>query len=809
MTFDQSMSSLQQYESFFDAKGWKPLAYQKEVYEHYSKGRSGLVNAPTGSGKTYSLLVPMVLAGIQSGHSKGLYALWITPLRAIAQEIKDSAEELIQFYHLNWKVAIRTGDTAPSERKKQLDSPPQILITTPESLHLILASKGYSRFFRTLKCFVNDEWHELLSSKRAVQTELALSRLKSICNEFQIWGVSATIGNLEQAMEVLIGQGNNGMLIRANIKRKIEVKPLIPLNMNEMRWAGNLGTSLKRKVYEVILSHKTTLVFTNTRAQTERWFQELLESFPDLAGMMALHHGSLDREVRNWVEDALHRGILKAVVCTSSLDLGVDFRPVEAVVQIGSPKGVSRFFQRAGRSNHQPNFPSKIYFLPTHSLEVIEYTALSDSIEQKNFEDRPPVMLAFDVLVQYLVSLAVSDGFVAKEVLKEVRTTFSFADISDEEWNEVLLFITTGGSALKAYPDFRRVEYDPISERYIVRSRKIAMRHRLSIGTIVSDPMIRVKFLSGGFIGTVEERFITRLKADDHFIFSGRTLQLVQLKEDIAYVRRASGRKGQIPSYGGGRMSLSSNLGEQLRISMVNIPNHPLPILSDLVKIQNYYSHLPSAEDFLIEVYRAREGIHIFLYPFEGRQIHEALASLLAWRISKTRPISFSLAYNDYGLELLTTDDFDWKNTDFKALLSAENLFDDLTASINAVEMAKRRFRDIAGIAGLVFHGFPGKKKKERYLTASSGLFFSVFNDYDPKNLLFRQAIREVYEYQIEEDRLRRCLNRLMRLNFVLKTIEQPTPFCLPIMVDRLREGYSTENIEERLKRVVEEYANR
>jgi ATP-dependent Lhr-like helicase len=795
-----------EYESFFKARGWKSLAYQKEVYWHYEKGKSGLINAPTGSGKTYSLLIPIVLAGRDSGHTRGLYAIWITPLRAIAQEIKDSAEELIQYYQLDWKVAIRTGDTTPAERKKQFTTPPQILITTPESLHLIMAAKGYARFFRTLKCFVNDEWHELLSSKRAVQIELALSRLKKSCDELQIWGVSATIGNLKQAMEVLLGQGEEGVLIRSRIKRKIEVKPLIPLNMKEMKWAGNLGVQLKNKVYDVISSHKTTLVFTNTRAQTERWFQELLEAFPDLAGEMALHHGSLDREVRNWVEDALHRGVLKAVVCTSSLDLGVDFRPVEAVIQIGSPKGVSRFFQRAGRSNHQPELPSKIFFLPTHSLEVIEYTALKDSIEQRNFENRPPVMLAFDVLVQYLVTLAVSDGFISKEVLEEIRTTFSFADISDEEWNEVLLFITTGGAALQVYPDFRRVEFDPISERYIVRSRRIAMRHRMSIGTIVSDPMIRVKFLSGGFIGTVEERFLTRLKNDDHFIFSGRTLQLVQLKEDVAYVRRAKGRKGHIPAYGGGRMSLSSNLGEQLRTSMADIHKHNLPILSDLVNIQNYYSHVPSVDDLLIEVYHAREGIHIFLYPFEGRQIHEALASLLAWRISKNRSISFSLAYNDYGLELLTTDDFDWKNTDFRALLSLDNLFDDLSSAINAVEMAKRRFRDIAGIAGLVFHGFPGKKKKERYLTASSGLFFSVFNDYDPKNLLYRQAIREVYEYQIEEDRLRRCLDRLARLNLVMKTIEQPTPFCLPIMVDRLREGYSTEKIEERLKRVIEHY---
>lgn len=798
------------WETFFESKNWKPLPYQKKAFDRIFNGYNGLVNAPTGSGKTYSLLLPLFLKGLQLKHQKGLFAIWITPLRAIAQEIKESAEELSTFYSLNWDIQIRTGDTDTKTRQKQLRNPPQVLITTPESIHLILASKQYQRFFKKIRFFVVDEWHELLGSKRAVQVELALSRLKTIAPRLKIWGISATIGNLEQGMQVLLGNTKHfekKTLIRSGIQKKIEVHPLIPESLKEMRWAGNLGVAMKHMVYEVISKYKTTLIFTNTRSQTERWYQELLEAYPDLAGAIALHHGSLDRSVRYWVEEALHEGVLKAVVCTSSLDLGVDFRPVEAIVQIGSPKGVSRFFQRAGRSNHQPGAPSIIYFLPTHSMEVIEYMALKRSLQKSDFEARLPHILCFDVLSQYLVTLAVSDGFKPDEIYKEVKSSFCYADMTEKEWHEVLEYISTGGKAIKASGDFRKVDWIPKEGKYRVRNRRVAMRHRLSIGTIVSDGMMLVKFLKGGSIGMIEERFITGLFENDAFVFAGRVLKVVRIVDNTVLVRKAKSKDPKVPAYGGGRMSLSSQLGERLRNAIYELqkPRKQMPrLIRELLQTQAERAALPGPGTLLIEHYHSREGQHLFFYPFEGRRVHEALASLIAYRIGKQLPISFSMAFNDYGLELVTDKkEVALEQLQFDELFQTEKLSEDLMASINSAEMAKRSFRDIAGISGMVFSGFPGKKKKERQLVSSTNLLFSVFSEYDPDNIMYRQSLREVFEYQIEEERLRTALERISRQEKMLVPIERPTPFGLPIMVDRLRARLSTEKIEDRLRRVL------
>ena len=798
------------FNSFFEHKGWDPAPYQKKAFEKVSHGINGLINAPTGSGKTYSLLLPIFIEGMRQNHNKGLFAIWVNPLRAIAQEIKNSADELNSFFGLDWDIAIRTGDTPTSDRQKQKEKPPQILITTPESIHVLFASKGYSDFFSSLSFFVVDEWHELISSKRAVLVELALSRLKSLNHNLNIWGISATIGNLEQAMEVLLGKGDhlkNSVLIRSQKKKKIKAIPLIPKSLSEMQWAGNFGLVLKHKVIEVIKNHGSTLVFTNTRAMTERWYQELLAAYPELAGQIALHHGSLEKETRIWVEEALHMGKLKAVVCTSSLDLGVDFRPVDAIVQVGSPKGVSRFFQRAGRSNHSPGQESIVYFLPTHSMEVIEFLALRDSLKETNFESRPPNMLCFDVLSQYLVTLAVSEGFKKDQILKEIRGTYSFNDIQDQEFEEVMSYILRGGKALESYDDYNKVHLHRADEKYYVTSKGVASRHRLSIGTIVSDQMMRVKYKNGGYLGMIEESFLSRLFKDDAFIFGGKTLKLENISGNVAYVKKAKSKKAQIPSYQGGRMSLTTQLGHRLREAIYEVKQNKqgMPqLIRELIEVQEDYSIIPDRNTLLIEYLEEDQEKHLLVYTFEGRQVHEALASLLAHRISKVLPISFSLAYNDYGFELLTDDKkVDLKTLDFSSLFSPKNLSEDLVQSINSAEMGRRKFRDIAGIAGLIFNGFPGRQVKERHLRNSTSLLFSVFEEYDSDHILFRQAYREVFEYQIEEDRMRKALERIQKQEITLQQIQKPTPFALPIMLDQLRERLSSEKVEERLEKLL------
>ncbi|MEM8525592.1 MAG: ligase-associated DNA damage response DEXH box helicase [Bacteroidota bacterium] len=812
----QTTTATQKAKDWFQQQGWTAFPFQEATWQAYLHGKSGLVNAPTGSGKTYSLIIPILIECLQNNpqKTKGLQAIWITPIRALTREIKSAAERAATALGLDWQIAIRSGDTKQSERKKQKTNPPQILITTPESLQLLLASKGYSKYFKSLKTVVIDEWHELLGTKRGVQMELALSRLKGFLPALKVWGISATVGNMEEALEVLLGKdihNNIHEVIRADIAKEIEVHSLLPDEIETFPWAGHLGLKMLEKVVPIIHQSKSTLIFTNTRAQSEIWYQNLLEVEPDLAGQIAMHHGSISRELRDWVEDALHNEQLKAVVCTSSLDLGVDFRPVESIVQIGSPKGVARFMQRAGRSGHQPGAKSRIYFVPTHSLELIESAALREAIDNQQVESRIPYVRSFDVLLQFLVTLAVSEGFDADEIYEEIKNTFSFNSISKEEWQWCLGFITTGGATLEAYDEHHKVVID--EGKYKVTSRKVAMRHRMSIGTIVGETSLKVKYVSGGYIGTVEEWFAGQLKPGDNFWFAGRSLELVRIKEMTLQVRKSKRKKGKIPAWLGGRLELSSQLSATLRQKIHEIAvarenddilslDAELQALEPLNEIQDTRSHVPKTNEFLIEYFKSREGYHLLFYPFEGRNTNEGMASLFAYRLSKMQPISFSIAINDYGFELLSDIEIPIKKAIKEQLFSTQELYSDVQSSINSTEVAKRRFRDIASIAGLVFKGYPGKQKKDRHLQSSSQLFFQVFSDYEPNNLLLLQAYDEVMTFQVQEARLRAALKRIQNQEVILSEPKRATPYSFPILVDRLREKLSSEKLEDRVKKM-------
>jgi ATP-dependent Lhr-like helicase len=804
--------------AWFRRQDWEPFPFQLETWESFFKGESGLVNAPTGSGKTYALMIPIFLdyvkqsRGVKSGR-KGIQAIWITPIRALTREIELSARRLAQALDASWEVAVRSGDTPAQEREKQRSQPPHLLITTPESLHLLLARKGYPDVLGNLRAIVVDEWHELLGSKRGVQVELALSRLKAIAPALRIWGISATIGNMDEALKVLMGTGGNEekhKVIRATgIDKRVEVIPVMPEDVERMPWAGHLGITLLSQVTEIVRKSTSTLIFTNTRSFAEIWYQKMLDNAPELSGQIAMHHGSISHEIRGWVEDQLHQGKLKAVVCTSSLDLGVDFRPVETVVQIGSPKGVARFLQRAGRSGHQPGALSRIYFVPTHSLELMEAAALREAFQRKIVEDRIPYVRSFDVLIQYLMTLAVSDGFAPQEILGEVRSTFSYSSISDDEWNWILNFLTTGGDSLQAYDEYRKLL--PANGVYRVDNRTIAMRHRLSIGTIVGDTQLHVKFLSGKYLGTIEEYFISRLEPGDVFWFAGRNLELVRIREMEVHVRKASRKSGAVPSWQGGRMPLSSQLSEMIRLKLDQVvhgtaDDEELRFLEPLFALQRERSLLPDKNKFLIEYFKSTEGYHVLMYPFEGRFVHEGLGALVAYRIAQIRPITFSIAMNDYGFELLSDQPIPVEEAVETNVLGVENLSRDIQASVNSTEMARRKFRDIAAISGLVFKGYPGKPVKDRHLQSSSELFFSVFHDYEAHNLLLRQSYEEVMDFQLEEARLRRSLERISRQRIVITYPDKPTPFAFPIIVDRLREKLSTEKIEDRIRKMALRY---
>jgi len=805
-------------ENWFKEQNWKPFPFQEESWNAFLDGKHGLLNAPTGSGKTYALWFPIVLNYIKNHpdykikHKKGLKAIWITPLRALSQEIKQSAERITQDLETQMTVGIRTGDTSAKERAKMRTHMPDLLITTPESLQLLLSSKGYEKTFKDCSAVVVDEWHELLGTKRGVQMELGLSRLKTICKELRIWGISATIGNLEQAREVLLGPTSpeleNSVLVKANLNKKITVKSIVPKEMETFPWRGHLGLHLLDQVVPIINNSKTTLLFTNTRSQCEIWFQKILEKYPEFAGEMAMHHGSINKETRLWVEQAIRNESLKAVVCTSSLDLGVDFAPVETVIQIGGPKGVARFLQRAGRSGHRPGKESVIHFLPTHAIELVEASAMQKAVLNSAVEDRIPYLNSFDVLIQYLTTLAVSDGFYPDEIYPEIKQTFCYQTLTEEQWQWLLNFLVMGSQSLKSYDEYKKIEVEE-DGKFKVNSRAVAMRHRFQIGTIVGDATISVRYQKGGYIGSIEEYFISKLSPGDVFTFAGRNLEFIRIKGMAAHVRNSKKRTNKVPSWMGGRLSFSAKMSELLRQELYTAElefseqSEEIQALGPMFTKQREESIVPQPHQFLIETFKTGDGYHHMFYPFEGRAIHEGMSSLLAYRISLLAPITCSLAFNDYGFELLSDREIDIQEILDNNLFTPEYMLSDLQKSLNSNEMARRKFRDIAVISGMVFTGYPEKGIKMKHLQSSSELLFDVFRDFEDDNLLYQQAYTETFEHQLEEGRLRLALERIAQQEIVWKQCSQPTPLSFPIITDRLREKLSNEKLADRIQRMM------
>lgn len=797
-------------ERWFASRGWTPFDFQREVWERYRAGESGLIHAATGTGKTYAAwLGPLRQwieeAGDPAAAPRGLRVLWITPLRALAADTEAALAAPLDDLSLPWTLEARTGDTTSTIRKRQRDRLPNALVTTPESLSLFLSRPEAPALFSELRLVVVDEWHELMATKRGVQVELALARLRAFRTRLQTWGLSATLGNLDVARDTLLGVGNRGVLVRGMVPKSVRIDSLIPPAIEHFPWAGHLGTAMLPQVVATIEEGKTAIVFTNTRSQAETWFRALLFERPDWAGKIALHHGSLDRKIRRSVETLLSQGKLRCVISTSSLDLGVDFTPVDRVLQVGSPKGVARLIQRAGRSGHQPGVESRVTCVPTHALELIEIAAARDAVRANAVESRCPVDRPLDVLTQHLVTVAIGGGFRADEMLAEVRTTRAYANLSDSEWRWALEFVTSGGPTLRAYPEFSRVEEE--NGRFIVQNRSIIRRHRLAIGTIVSDSALTIRFLSGGTLGTIEESYISRMRPGERFIFAGKPLEFVRVKEMVVYVRRARRLEGAIPRWMGSRMPLSTELSRAIREKLEEAragryEGPEMKSIRPLLEIQGARSIIPAPDELLIERFHSRDGYHLFFYPFEGRLVHEGLGALFAYRMAAIVPITFSVASNDYGFELLSPAAAPIEEALGAGLLSPAHLVHDIPASLNAAEMARRQFREIARVAGLIFTGYPGASKSLRQLQVSSGLLYDVFVRYDPENLLLDQANREVLERQLEQSRLGKTLDRLSQSRIALIDVERHTPLALPLLVDRTRGRVSSEKLADRVRRM-------
>ena len=799
--------------AWFSKRGWKPFAFQRRVWAAVERGESGLLHASTGAGKTYAVWLAALRAfkaQAQGRQAAPLQVIWITPMRALAADTARALQAPLDELGLPWSVGVRSGDTSSAERARQARRLPSVLVTTPESLTLLLTRAQAEADFATLRLIVVDEWHELLGNKRGVQLQLALARLRRWHPGLPTWGLSATLGNLQHARDVLLPEG--GLLVQGRQDKALQVDTLLPGAIERFPWAGHMGLKMLDQVSREVDASTSCLVFTNTRAQAELWYQALLESRPDWAGLIALHHASLARETRDWVERSLKQGSLKAVICTSSLDLGVDFLPVERVLQIGSAKGIARLMQRAGRSGHAPGRRSRITLVPTHSLELVEAAAARQALEAGHIEARFSPRLCMDVLVQHLVSMALGSGFRADQLLAEVRSTWAFAGLRDSQWQWALDFVCHGGSSLTAYPDHQRVERHADGV-YRVASERLARRHRMGIGTIVSDASLQLKYWSKGgggkTLGSVEEAFIARLRPGDTLVFAGRVLELVRVENMTAYVRRSTARKAAIARWNGGRMPLSSELADAL-VEQLDAAAHErftgpeMRAVRPLLALQAQWSALPTTATLLAETFKSRQGWHLFLYPFAGRMANLGLANLIAWRVSRQQPLSVSIAVNDYGFELLSPGHVAWA-THLPQALGTEQLLEDVLASLNAGEMALRRFREIAQIAGLVFGGYPAAQKSMRQIQASSGLFYEVFRKHDAGNLLLGQARDEVLSEELEIDRLHRQLLKMAGLQLDLRALKRPGPLAFALLVEGMRETLSTEKLADRIARMVAE----
>ena len=776
-------------------------------------GRSGLLHATTGAGKTLAVGFGAWLAAKTPATDPDatLRTLWVTPMRALAADTARTLEAAFAEIGAG-SVGLRTGDTDAKTRAAQRKRLPELLVTTPESLTLMLAHPDARARLAALETVVVDEWHELIGNKRGVQTQLALARLRRWRPEASIWGLSATLGDLDGAKRALLGPGRDGLIVRGKLDKTLIIDTLPPSDLARIPWGGHLGIAMLPSVVAEIEAAATTLVFTNTRSQAEIWYKELLKARPDWAGIIALHHGSLERATRDWVEEGLKTGALKAVVCTSSLDLGVDFLPVERVLQLGSPKGVARLLQRAGRSGHAPGRASRITLVPSHSLELVESAAAQKAVREGRIENQASPDAPLDALAQHLVTIALGGGFRPDDLLGEVRDTVAYERLSETDWRWALDFVRHGGPTLAVYPDFKRVEPDEEGV-WRVPSGRLAMLHRFNIGTITADAGVVVQYgptPPGARLGAVEESFVARLRAGDKFWFAGKLLEFARLRDQTAYVRPGKGGRATVPRWGGSRMALSDTLADAMVELMGaaaegRFDGPEMRLAQPLLELQRRWSALPTPDTLIAETLKTRDGWHLFLYPFAGRNVHLGLASLIAWRAGQIAPGVFSLAVNDYGLEAVSAGERDWA-TELPALLDASLSLDDLKrqtlASLNAGELTRRRFRDIARISGLTPAAHPQARRTTRQLQASASLFYDVFRKYDPGHALIRQAEREVLEAELDVRRIADSLSRMARKKLVITTLHRCSPLAFPLMVEGFREKLSNEDFAARVERM-------
>ena len=740
------------------------------------RGRSALLVAATGAGKTLAGFLPTICKLAEQPFD-GLHTLYVSPLKALAVDVQRNLIGPIEEMALPIRVETRTGDT-PSDRKaRQRVKPPQVLLTTPESLSLLLSYPDSVTMFEGLRAIVVDELHGFAKEKRGDLLSLSMSRLQKLAPGLRRVGLSATISDPEAYRSWLAPDADMDLvdLVLGDPGAEPDLSILIP--ENKIPWGGHSGRHAAREVMELIEQHKTTLIFCNTRSLAELIFQDLW-AVNDRALPIGIHHGSLAVEARRRVEAAMAAGRLRGLVATASLDLGIDWGDVDLVVQMGAPKGSSRLLQRIGRANHRLDEPSKGIIVPGNRFEYLEARAALDAIDDGELDPEVFRPGALDVLAQHILAMAVSSPFQQDELLTEVRSSAPYAGLKQETFEEILNFIATGGYALKAYDRFRRLVPEPGGMWRIARPQ-IAQQHRLNAGVIVEQPLLTVRFRNGRKLGTIEEGYASTLAPGDHFYFSGLSLEVEQFK-DTDIIVRASSKTAQIVTYGGQRMSMSTHLANRVRHMLCDrndwsrFPDD----VRDWLEVQSERSVLPEPHQLLVETFAHEKQHFMVAYSFEGWNAHQSLGMLLTKRMEKAglKPLGF--VANDYALACYGLEPI----TDPKSLFSADILEQEFVDWVESSYLLKTAFREVAVIGGLVERHHPGKKKSGRQVSFSTDLIYDVLRRYEPQHLLLRAAWDDARRRMTELGRLVRLVDRASATMLHIET-GRITPMAVPLMV--------------------------
>ena len=811
------------FQKWFASRGWLPREHQLALLRKAREDRSALLIAPTGAGKTLAGFLPMLVElsdpPLRAPRSRGLHTLYISPLKALAVDIARNLETPVAEMGLPVRIETRTGDTPVSRRQRQRRYPPDILLTTPEQLALLLASDDAPYLFSSLKRVVLDELHALVTSKRGDLLSLGLARLWKLAPAVRSIGLSATVAEPEQLARFLVPQRDGASEAADIVVAGGAAPPIVEMldTRERLPWAGHTARHALAEVYDLIKRHRTTLVFVNTRSQAEMLFQDLWRINDDGLAI-ALHHGSLDVAQRRKVEDAMAAGRLRGVVCTSSLDLGVDWGDVDLVINIGAPKGASRLMQRIGRANHRIDVPSRAVLVPANRFEVLECRVAIDAIAE-NAQDTPPLRTgALDVLAQHVLGRACGEPFLTDELFAEVRTAAPYAALSRENFEDVVDFVATGGYALKTYERFARIRQDK-QGRWRVANPRVRQSYRLNVGTIVEEPMLKVKLVrsrgmgagstgavgrGGRLLGEIEEYFIEGLVVGDTFVFGGEVVRYEALVEDQVYVSRASDADAKVPSFMGGKFPLSTYLAERVRRLLDD--RRAWGVLSEQVRdwllLQRDFSRVPGVRELLVETFPRGGKHYLVCYPFEGRLAHQTLGMLLTRRLERARARPLGFVANEYALAIWGLADMSFMirhgKLNLDLLFESDMLGDDLEAWLAESALMKRTFRNCALISGLIARRFTDEEKSRRQVLFSTDLIYDVLRKHQADHVLLRAARADAASGLLD---LRRLGDMLLRIHgrITHRSLDHVSPLAVPVMLEIGRESVYGEASDELL----------